>query len=57
MSEEQCCANVEAALQGALAHVPKRWAGVQALHLKTADSAALPIYQCLPDAPQRIAAA
>ncbi|KAK9843779.1 hypothetical protein WJX81_005938 [Elliptochloris bilobata] len=57
MSEEQCCANVAAALQGALEHVPKRWAGVQALYLKTADSASLPVYQCLPDAPQRIASA
>lgn len=27
---------------------------MQALHLKTADSAALPIYQTLPEQPQRI---
>jgi len=29
---------------------------MQALHLKTADSAALPIYQTLPEQPQRIEA-
>lgn len=55
MSEEEVCANVTAALQGALAHIPKHWAGVQALFLKSADSASLPVFQCLPDAPQRIA--
>jgi len=57
MSEEACCANVAAVVQGMLPHIAKQWAGVQSLFLKSADSAALPVYQCLPDAPQRIAAA
>jgi ribosome biogenesis protein UTP30 len=54
MSEEECSANVIAAVQGALRHIPRKWANVRALHLKTADSAALPLYQAIPDAPVRI---
>ena len=54
MSEEECTANVVAAVQGALRHIPRKWANVRALHLKSADSAALPLYQALPDAPARI---
>jgi ribosome biogenesis protein UTP30 len=45
-----------AAVRGALPNIPRKWANVQALHLKTATSAALPIYQALPDAPQKISA-
>lgn len=56
MSEEECAANVTAAVQGALQHIPRKWANVRALHLKSADSAALPIFQALPEAPVRIAA-
>jgi hypothetical protein len=43
-------------MQGAVAHIPKKWANVQALFLKTADSVALPIYQTLPGGQQKIAA-
>lgn len=42
--------------QGAVAHIPKKWTGVQGLFLKTSDSVALPIYQTLPDAQQKISA-
>ena len=56
MSADECTANVVAAMQGALQHIPRKWANVRALHLKCADSAALPIYQALPDAPVRIVA-
>lgn len=43
-------------MQGAVAHIPKKWSNVQALFLKTADSVALPIYQMLPSSQQKIAA-
>ena len=54
MSEDECVANVTAAIQGALQHIPRKLANVRALHLKMADSAALPIYQALPEVPMRI---
>jgi ribosome biogenesis protein UTP30 len=49
--------NALAALAGVVAHVPKRWANVQAVYVKTGESVALPVYQTLPDAPMRITAA
>ncbi|EIE27107.1 ribosomal protein L1 [Coccomyxa subellipsoidea C-169] len=53
-SAEQCTENIVEAIKGALPHIPKKWNNVQALHVKTATSAALPIYQTLPEQPQRI---
>lgn len=53
-TEQQCMENVAAAVKGAIEHVPRKWKNVQALYLKTADSVALPIYQTMPDLPQRI---
>ncbi|KAK9915946.1 hypothetical protein WJX75_006320 [Coccomyxa subellipsoidea] len=53
-SGEQCTENILEAVKGALVHIPKKWNNVQALHVKTASSAALPIYQTLPEQPQRI---
>lgn len=53
-STPQCAANVAAAIQSVAAHVPKKWSGVQALYLKTADSVSLPIYQTLPSESSRI---
>lgn len=49
---EQCTENVLAVVKAAAEHVSKKWANVQSLHLKTADSAALPIYQAVPEAPK-----
>lgn len=46
--------NVAAAVKGAVEHVPRKWKNIQAIYLKTADSVALPIYQTMPDLPQRI---
>ena len=45
---EQCVANAAAALAAVVDKVPKKWHGVQAVYLKTAESAALPIYQAAP---------
>ena len=53
-SEEECVANVVAALEGAVAKLPKQWAGVKSLFLKTSESAALPFYQAAPDLPSHI---
>lgn len=41
-------ANAAAALAAVVDKVPKKWHGVQAVYLKTAESAALPIYQAPP---------
>ncbi|KAL6760405.1 ribosomal protein L1p/L10e family-domain-containing protein [Haematococcus lacustris] len=46
--------NIHAVLVKAVEHVPKKWSNVQAVFLKTADSVALPLFQCLPDPAARI---
>lgn len=56
MSEEEIVANVMAAIQNAVQHVPQKWKNVQALFLKSDESLALPLYTALPDAVQRIEA-
>jgi len=53
-TEQQCMENIAAAVKGAIEHVPRKWKNVQALYLKTNDSVALPIFQTMPDLPQRI---
>ncbi|EFN51799.1 hypothetical protein CHLNCDRAFT_139764 [Chlorella variabilis] len=53
-SEQQGVENTLAAIAAAVEKVPRKWDGVQAVFLKTADSVALPMYQVLPDAPTRI---
>ncbi|KAK9825035.1 hypothetical protein WJX74_002654 [Apatococcus lobatus] len=55
-SERQCSENIIAVLQQVTAHIPKKWDNVQAVFLKTADSVALPLYQVLPEAVQKISA-
>ncbi|KAG2490229.1 hypothetical protein HYH03_011353 [Edaphochlamys debaryana] len=47
--------NIHAALAAAVEHIPKKWAALQGVFLKTADSVALPLFQTLPDQPQKIA--
>lgn len=41
--------NIMTVVKSAVARIPKQWSNVQAVYLKTADSAALPILQQLPD--------
>ncbi|GFR47144.1 hypothetical protein Agub_g8834 [Astrephomene gubernaculifera] len=53
-SPEQVLDNVQAALCAASQHIPKKWAAIQGVFLKTADSVALPLFQTLPDQPQKI---
>ena len=48
MTPGQCVDNVLTVVSKLVEHIPKKWSNVQALHLKTSDSAALPIYQRAP---------
>ncbi len=48
MSQEECTENIIAAITAAMEHTPKKWLNVQALHLKSVNSVALPVYQTLP---------
>ena len=41
----QILANINAAFAGAIAAIPKRYSNVQSVYIKTAESAALPVYQ------------
>ncbi|XP_076896768.1 uncharacterized protein LOC143549867 [Bidens hawaiensis] len=45
MRVDEIVDNVVAAVDGVVAVVPKKWAGVKSFHLKFFDSLALPIYQ------------
>jgi ribosome biogenesis protein UTP30 len=46
--------NIQAVLAAAEHHIPKKWAHVQSVFIKSADSVALPVYQRLPDRSQAI---
>lgn len=46
---EQIVDNVMTALDGAMEHVPRKWANIRSLHIKSVDSLALPIYQAVPE--------
>lgn len=49
MSEKEVSENVLAALGDIGNAVPGKWPAIQTLHLKTAESVALPLYNSLPD--------
>jgi len=57
MTAKDITDNVMAVLRQAMQHIPKKWANVQAVYLKTSESVSLPVYQVLPDKPTKIAAA
>jgi ribosome biogenesis protein UTP30 len=46
---EQIVANVKAVMEGVAQQIPKKWGNIQAYHLKTLESVALPLYQSRPD--------
>lgn len=48
MSHDYCTDNIIAVVEGAMEHIAKKWSNVQALHLKSVNSVALPVYQTLP---------
>ena len=49
MEPEEIVANIMAAGAGVAQRIPGKWANVQALHIKTHDSTALPVFNSLPD--------
>lgn len=51
---EEVVENVLAVVDGVADKIPRKWKNVQALYLKTQESAALPIFQALPEMPLRI---
>ncbi|KAG0455298.1 hypothetical protein HPP92_024590 [Vanilla planifolia] len=54
MDREQILENVMAAIEGAVEHVPKKWANVRSFHIRASNSVALPIYQALPELGMKI---
>ena len=46
--------NIQAVLAAAAQHVPRKWANVQSVFVKSADSVALPVFQRLPERKQTI---
>ena len=53
-SREEIIANVKAVMDGVAEQVPRKWANVRSLFLKTLESVALPLYQSLPELPMKI---
>lgn len=51
---EEIVANVEAVVEGLAQQIPKKWANIRAVFLKTLESTALPLYQSLPAMPLKI---
>eukprot|EP01045_Picozoa_sp_COSAG04_P018603 COSAG04_NODE_1732_length_5768_cov_11.998236_4_plen_274_part_00 len=49
MDADEMVDNIMAAADGVAARIPKKWANIQALHIKTPDSVALPIFASLPE--------
>jgi len=47
-SDQEVVDNVLKGMEGLADKVPRKWGGVQSVHLKTADSLALPLYTALP---------
>jgi ribosome biogenesis protein UTP30 len=56
MNEDEVVANIMCGMEAIVENVPKKWKGIQALHIKTAESVALPIWNSLPTATLKVAA-
>jgi len=48
-SLEEVVANALAAIDGAAEVIPRKWANIQSIYMKTNESVALPIYNAIPD--------
>lgn len=48
-SQQEVVANAVAAIAGAVEVVPRKWANVQSIYMKTNESVALPIYNAMPE--------
>lgn len=49
-SAEELCDNIMEAVPGIVEHIPRKWKGLQSIHLKTTDSVALPLFMAMPTA-------
>lgn len=49
-SRQQVLENILGSIESIVSHLPRKWKNVQAIYLKTHDSAAIPIYNSLPTA-------
>ena len=47
-SQREVVDNIMSAVESAVSHVPKKWKNIQAIHIKAAASAALPVFNSLP---------
>ncbi|KAL0921146.1 hypothetical protein M5K25_008190 [Dendrobium thyrsiflorum] len=54
MDREEIIDNLMAAIEGAVNHVPKKWANIRCMYIKAAQSVALPIYQVVPEMGMKI---
>jgi len=50
----QVAANVVAATESIINHIPRKWKNIQAMYIKTTTSTALPIFTSLPTVPTSI---
>ena len=48
-SQEEVVENIVAVVDEIAKKVPRGWSNIQCIHLKTAESVALPLYNSLPD--------
>mmetsp|Transcript_21030 Transcript_21030/g.46158 ORF Transcript_21030/g.46158 Transcript_21030/m.46158 type:complete len:299 (-) Transcript_21030:363-1259(-) len=51
---KQLVENIHSVVSQAVEHIPKKWSNVQGVFIKTAESVALPLYQCLPEQGSKI---
>ncbi|KAL0921020.1 hypothetical protein M5K25_008046 [Dendrobium thyrsiflorum] len=54
MDREEIIDNLMAAIEGAVNHVPKKWANIRCMYIKGVQSVALPIYQVVPEIGMKI---
>lgn len=54
MDREEIIDNLMAAIEGAVNHVPKKWANIRCMYIKAVQSVALPIYQVVPEMGMKI---
>jgi ribosome biogenesis protein UTP30 len=50
LSAEENVANIMGSVESIIKRIPKKWANILSIHLKTSESIALPLYTALPDA-------
>lgn len=54
MNREQIIDNLMAAIEGAVQHVPNKWANIRSMFIRSVQSVALPIYQAVPEMGMKI---